>query len=1049
MAGYTKTYSGDLTTTIASKLFDAVKNKIEKNRDEKRKEQEELKKELDRDDPDAIPVKNSDMGEFVTKMFGGGISLELTKLEGKVDRTAEQVSDLRASNIQTVQNIVDHNNAVAEKLDTIADLFRQKYAIDKLKEDLSETRSLMKKVARGEDLAGNRRYVKRGDQSGRPLSPKSLRLAGGKLARYALSKKGTGFKNRVVSFTRKRLERLFNNGERQYKKIVANADYFATRGMRTYAKDAGLNTRKFIKDQDDLLFRMIKNKEIDPLDAIMMKSDMMAELSDMDRSIGAKLQRGVQGAKDKVRRVRDKGAGLLGAARKGIRSRSRAFRKTLSKRGGALGKAINKNIYGTRVAAKRFLSKSGKLGTKLFGKAGKFVPGLGTIIGIGEAIGRFATGDPVGGLLSLGSAIPIVGWGFTAADIARDMGYDPLDTLPEGYETGTSMLTNPGEAILHGRERVELVDPKSKLTVSHIEQVGSQIASTSLKLAKDAGVDREVFGEITNLPFKIENVTYTSDLKKTAPTRTSSTLTSRLTDRSIERNFVVSRNVKYSPPDKDARQNEAADATPPVSAATGANTPATGKDAEAYDTVFRIGPTGDTDGQDTGLNMTLAGGIGTPIYAPRDLVYKEIGTDGMPAVGLQGNPNVVESQQGQGFGYYGAYFFEEGGKEYEVLLGHFKDLPYKGQKDGDVIPAGTLLGYQGASGNTDSGVYGGPAYPHISLHVNGIGFKAGNEVLVDFAKSLRGSISAVTKPVETEEESGGGGIRNLIKPNKNAGGGPKNPFRNDVERRTYIALKNKGFSQAEIAAIMANFDIETMGYTTMYQLNGGPGRGLAQWEIDHAGNNFSGRWSLALKWYESTGRDPDKLINDVEGQIDWMMHEFTNIPTNDLGQPMLPYGYTHDLKSWRNSSTDPVELAENWMNMYEAPGTPHEVQRFASARNYNEKFSSSDFVDPTPPKSLFDGLYEMDENDKEFYNIFDGTKLPANLKPSNFSSNNEIMQKNVASISQEDDSDVLIQTIVLNNVVETKSSEIQQLPVGKSKSSGFDALAFHMARLSA
>ena len=137
------------------------------------------------------------------------------------------------------------------------------------------------------------------------------------------------------------------------------------------------------------------------------------------------------------------------------------------------------------------------------------------------------------------------------------------------------------------------------------------------------------------------------------------------------------------------------------------------------------------------------------------------------------------------------------------------------------------------------------------------------------------------------------------------------------------------------------------------------------------------------------------------------------------------------------------------MNMYESPGTPHEVQRYASARNYNKKFSSSDFVDPTPPKSLFDGLYEMDENDKEFYNIFDGTKLPANLKPSNFSSNNEIMQKNVASISQEDDSDVLIQTIVLNNVVETKSSEIQQLPVGKSKSSGFDALAFHMARLSA
>ena len=41
-----------------------------------------------------------------------------------------------------------------------------------------------------------------------------------------------------------------------------------------------------------------------------------------------------------------------------------------------------------------------------------------------------------------------------------------------------------------------------------------------------------------------------------------------------------------------------------------------------------------------------------------------------------------------------------------------------------------------------------------------------------------------------------------------------------------------------------------------------------------------------------------------------MMHEFTNIPTNDLGRPMLPYGYTHDLNDWRNSSNDPVELAE-------------------------------------------------------------------------------------------------------------------------------------------
>ena len=1019
MAGYTKTYSGDLTTTIASKLFDAVKNKIEKNRDEKRKEQEELKKELDRDDSDAIPVKNSDMGEFVTKMFGGGISLELTKLEGKVDRTAEQVSDLRASNIQTVQNIVDHNNAVAEKLDGIAELFRQKYAIDKLRDDLSETRALMRKVARGEDLTGTMGYRKKKPTGSKDTKSKIDNAFStiGKILFQGIGKKG-GLGKKLANTALGRAARRFSAaGARKSTGIISKALNY------------GLGGARFNLD-----------------DIAQLSMDMGVDIKNLPNELA---RAGTFALDDMYAdgRISEKQYKKLKKAAKDMKGKSfgRKAQKTIRKRVAAkqLANDVGKKLA-TREGAK-VLAK-GSIGTKFFGKAGKFVPGLGTGIALSEAAFRAASGDSVGAVLSLGSAIPILGWGFTAFDLLRDLGFDPLDTLPEdqpAYESGTSMLTNPGEAILHGKERVELVDPKSKLTVSHIEQVGSQIASTSLKLAKDAGVDREVFGEITNLPFKIENVSYTSDLKKTAPTRTSSTLTSRLTDRSIERNFVVNRGIKYGAPDKDARQNEAA----PVTASTpqqqpGANTPATGNDAAAYDTVFRIGPTGDTDGQDTGLNMTLAGGIGTPIYAPRDLVYKEIGTDGMPAVGLQGNPNVVESQQGQGFGYYGAYFFEEGGKEYEVLLGHFKDLPYKGQKDGDVIPAGTLLGYQGASGNTDSGVYGGPAYPHISLHVNGIGFKAGNEVLVDFAKSLRGSISAVTKPVETEEKSGGGGIRNLIKPNKNAGGGPKNPFRNDVERRTYIALKSKGFSQEQIAAIMANFDIETMGYTRMYQLDGGPGRGLAQWETP-------GRWDFALKWYESTGRDPSKLIDDVEGQIDWMIHEFTNFPTDNLDRPILPNGYRFSLDDWKNSSNDPAELAKNWMNWYESPGTPHEEQRYASARNYNKKFSSDNFVDPTPPKTLFNGLYEMDENDKEFYNIFDGTKLPANLKPSNFSSNNEIMQKNVASISQEDDSDVLIQTIVLNNVVETKSSEIQELPLGKIKSSGFDALAFHMARLSA
>jgi len=156
-----------------------------------------------------------------------------------------------------------------------------------------------------------------------------------------------------------------------------------------------------------------------------------------------------------------------------------------------------------------------------------------------------------------------------------------------------------------------------------------------------------------------------------------------------------------------------------------------------------VGEPGDTDGQQTGLDMNLSGGIGTPIYAPRDLIYKSKGTDGNASVGLDGTSDVL-GPSGSGFGFYGAYYFKDGNKEYEVLMGHFRDLPYRGSKDGDIIKKGTLLGYQGASGRTVGA--GNQPYPHISLHLNGIGFQASNQELVNFADSLRKSGGTKAQP---------------------------------------------------------------------------------------------------------------------------------------------------------------------------------------------------------------------------------------------------------------------------------------------------------------
>ena len=71
----------------------------------------------------------------------------------------------------------------------------------------------------------------------------------------------------------------------------------------------------------------------------------------------------------------------------------------------------------------RVLKEIGEVGIKKGGpKILGALPLIGNFIDIGAAIYRFSKGDIVGGFLSLGSAIPVLGWGVAAVDIAREFG---------------------------------------------------------------------------------------------------------------------------------------------------------------------------------------------------------------------------------------------------------------------------------------------------------------------------------------------------------------------------------------------------------------------------------------------------------------------------------------------------------------------------------------------------------------------------------------------------------------------------------------------------
>ena len=153
---------------------------------------------------------------------------------------------------------------------------------------------------------------------------------------------------------------------------------------------------------------------------------------------------------------------------------------------------------------------------------GKLIPGIGSAIALGEAAYRFSEGDVAGGIMSIGSAIPILGWGFVAADIARDFGFDPLNTLPKDqYETGTG-LTKPGTAILHGTEAVIGQNEQEDLLGSYresIDLIGSNLVSVSVALG-DATGDSSAINSIikkSGLTYDIVPMSLSTDIGRHRP----------------------------------------------------------------------------------------------------------------------------------------------------------------------------------------------------------------------------------------------------------------------------------------------------------------------------------------------------------------------------------------------------------------------------------------------------------------------------------------------------------------------------------------------------
>jgi flagellum-specific peptidoglycan hydrolase FlgJ/muramidase (phage lysozyme) len=175
-----------------------------------------------------------------------------------------------------------------------------------------------------------------------------------------------------------------------------------------------------------------------------------------------------------------------------------------------------------------------------------------------------------------------------------------------------------------------------------------------------------------------------------------------------------------------------------------------------------------TDGQDTGADLELFGkrgeigktfgdndkqgpygNRGVEISFPYELIYldkipggRNAGRKSMDVDGTQ--RRVYKGAEGSaGFGNVGSYFYKDPrtGKMFEVMMGH-------GNKP--KIPAGTVVGWQGASGSSDS-MQGG-VYDHVSFHVNAVDGGDPGPIFNKFVNSLLSGEGAKVTAQRREEK---------------------------------------------------------------------------------------------------------------------------------------------------------------------------------------------------------------------------------------------------------------------------------------------------------
>lgn len=420
MASLIKTYSGDLTTSIAGVIWDRIKQADEKRELEKSKASEEVKQEavkLKKEDPNSIPVQDKDLRDTVVKIFGP-LEGKLLQTESKVENLSAKITMVAGSISDTQKLLINRNQLLEEKFDTMLKVVGNRSAIEKQKEAEAKFDDLEKQLEKGMDLSGTFAYEKTSTGSYGILGKLLSGILGNRftaklVAQISRALIPKGVRSRARLIRRSLLPvRKFARGLRRPGSFIARR--VVTPFMMNSAKIFGRVGTKFGRAA---LGRLLQ-------DSIITRRLAL-------RPVGKRLLTGGWGTAGLADRIINWKAtqATLEMNKKNLAKRGI---KIASQTGGeGLGRRLQKGIFMRAIksptvqkAIVKKLGKEGaeKIGVKLAagGTKGGF-PIVGTGYAVIEGLVRLAMGDPKGMMLSFGSGIPAAGWGFAIIDILRDI----------------------------------------------------------------------------------------------------------------------------------------------------------------------------------------------------------------------------------------------------------------------------------------------------------------------------------------------------------------------------------------------------------------------------------------------------------------------------------------------------------------------------------------------------------------------------------------------------------------------------------------------------